>query len=70
METASVMLQVGYFKYTRRKYGIGNERRIFRMTPIHHHFEKAGWHENKVIVRFWIISVVLSLVALSSLKLR
>lgn len=68
METLSVAIQVPYFKYTKKKYGEG--RRIFRMTPIHHHFEKIGWPEPKVIVRFWIISVVLSLVALSSLKLR
>jgi phospho-N-acetylmuramoyl-pentapeptide-transferase len=68
METVSVMIQVSYFKYTRQKYGEG--KRFFKMTPIHHHFEKSGWPEPKVIVRFWIISVVLSLVALSSLKLR
>jgi phospho-N-acetylmuramoyl-pentapeptide-transferase len=68
METLSVMLQVSYFRYTKKKYGEG--KRIFRMTPIHHHFEKSGWPEPKVIVRFWIISIVLSLVALSSLKLR
>lgn len=68
METLSVMMQVSYFRYTKKKYGEG--RRIFKMTPIHHHFEKSGWPEPKVIVRFWIISIVLSLVALSSLKLR
>jgi phospho-N-acetylmuramoyl-pentapeptide-transferase len=68
METLSVTIQVTWFKYTKKKYGEG--RRVFKMTPIHHHFEKSGWPEPKVIVRFWIISVVLSLVALSSLKLR
>jgi phospho-N-acetylmuramoyl-pentapeptide-transferase len=68
METLSVMIQVSYFKYTKKKYGEG--KRFFKMTPIHHHFEKSGWPEPKVIVRFWIISVVLSLIALSSLKLR
>ena len=68
METLSVMIQVSFFKYTKKKYGEG--KRFFKMTPIHHHFEKSGWPEPKVIVRFWIISVVLSLVALSSLKLR
>ena len=63
VEAASVIIQVAYFKMTGGK-------RIFRMAPIHHHFELAGWPEPKVIVRFWIISVILSLVALSTLKLR
>jgi phospho-N-acetylmuramoyl-pentapeptide-transferase len=72
METLSVVLQVSYFKYMKRKFGedIAKKNRLFKMTPIHHHFEKSGWPEPKVIVRFWIISVVLSLVAISSLKLR
>jgi len=63
METLSVIMQVGYFKATKGK-------RIFRMAPIHHHFELKGWNETKVTIRFWIISVVLALVALSTLKLR
>ena len=67
-EALSVMLQVSYFKYTRRKFGEG--RRLFRMAPLHHHFEKAGWKETQVVVRFWIITMLLCLVGLSTLKLR
>ena len=62
METVSVMLQVGSFKLT--------GRRIFRMAPIHHHFELKGWPEPKIIVRFWIITVILVLVGLATLKIR
>ena len=68
VEALSVMLQVGYFKYTRRKYGEG--RRLFKMAPLHHHFEKSGWKETQVVVRFWIITMLLCLVGLSTLKLR
>ena len=68
VEALSVMLQVGYFKYTRKRYGEG--RRLFRMAPLHHHFEKTGWTETQVVVRFWIITMLLCLVALSTLKLR
>ena len=67
-EAVSVMLQVGYFKYTRRRFGEG--RRLLRMAPLHHHFEKAGWKETQVVVRFWIITMLLCLVGLSTLKLR
>jgi phospho-N-acetylmuramoyl-pentapeptide-transferase len=67
-EMLSVMLQVSYFKYTKRKYGEG--RRIFLMAPLHHHFEKKGWTENQVVVRFWIVTMLLCLVGLASLKLR
>ena len=67
-ETVSVMVQVGYFKYTRRKYGEG--RRILRMAPLHHHFEQTGWKETQVVVRFWIITILLVLVGLSTLKIR
>jgi len=67
-EALSVMLQVGWFKYTKRKYGQG--RRIFLMAPLHHHFEKKGWTETQVVVRFWIITMLLCLVGLASLKLR
>lgn len=67
-EAASVMLQVGYFKYTKKRYGEG--RRIFKMAPLHHHFEKSGWKETQVVIRFWIITMMLCLVGLSSLKLR
>ena len=67
-EAVSVMLQVGYFKYTRKKFGQG--RRLLRMAPLHHHFEKSGWKESQVVVRFWIITMLLCLVGLSTLKLR
>ena len=67
-ETVSVMLQVTYFKYTKRKYGVG--RRIFLMAPLHHHFEQKGWKETKVVVRFWIITMILVLIGLSTLKIR
>jgi phospho-N-acetylmuramoyl-pentapeptide-transferase len=68
VETLSVMIQVAWFKYTKRKYGEG--RRVFRMAPLHHHFELGGWKETQVVVRFWIITIILVLVGLSSLKLR
>jgi len=67
-EALSVMLQVSYFKYTKRKFGEG--RRILKMAPLHHHFEKTGWKETQVVVRFWIITMLLCLVGLSTLKLR
>ena len=67
-EAVSVMLQVLYFKYTRRKTGTG--QRLFKMAPLHHHFEKSGWPETQVVVRFWIITMLLCLVGLSTLKLR
>ena len=67
-EALSVMLQVMYFKFTRRKYGAG--RRLLKMAPLHHHFEKSGWKETQVVVRFWIITMLLCLVGLSTLKLR
>ena len=67
-ETLSVMLQVSYFKYTKKKFGEG--RRILRMAPLHHHFEQTGWKETQVVVRFWIITIMLVLVGLSSLTLR
>jgi phospho-N-acetylmuramoyl-pentapeptide-transferase len=63
MEALSVIMQVGYFKMT-------NGKRIFLMAPFHHHFEKKGWHESKVVVRFWIVSVILGLFAIATLKLR
>jgi phospho-N-acetylmuramoyl-pentapeptide-transferase len=67
-ETISVMLQVGYFKYTKRRYGVG--KRIFRMAPLHHHFEVGGVKESQVVVRFWIVTMMLVLIGLSTLKLR
>ena len=68
VETLSVMLQVTWFKYTKKRYGEG--RRIFRMAPLHHHFEVTGWKETQVVVRFWIITMMLVLVGLATLKLR
>jgi phospho-N-acetylmuramoyl-pentapeptide-transferase len=68
METLSVAVQVSYFRYTKKKYGEG--RRIFLMAPLHHHYEQKGWKETQVVVRFWIITMMLVLVGLSTLKLR
>lgn len=68
VETFSVAAQVLYFKYTKKKYGVG--RRIFLMAPLHHHYEEKGWKETQVVVRFWIISMMLVLIGLASLKLR
>ena len=67
-EALSVMLQVSWFKYTKKKYGEG--RRILKMAPLHHHFEKSGWNETQVVIRFWIITMLLCLIGLASLKLR
>ena len=67
-ETVSVMMQVSYFKYTKKRFGEG--RRIFKMAPLHHHFELSGWKETQVVVRFWIITLMLCLFGLSTLKLR
>ena len=68
VEALSVMMQVVYFKYTKKRFGAG--RRILKMAPLHHHFEKSGWKETQVVVRFWIITMLLCLVGLSTLKLR
>ena len=68
VETFSVMLQVTYFKFTKRKFGVG--KRLFLMAPLHHHFEQKGWKETQVVVRFWIVTMLLVLLGLSSLKLR
>jgi len=67
-EALSVMLQVGYFKYTRRRFGEG--RRIFLMSPLHHHFQRKGWTETQVVVRFWCIGAMLAVMALVTVKLR
>ena len=67
-ETISVMLQVGWFKYTRWRTGAG--QRILLMAPLHHHYEQIGWKETQVVVRFWIITILLVLVGLSTLKIR
>lgn len=68
IENLSVVMQVGWFKYTRRKYGEG--RRVFLMSPLHHHFQKAGFHESKIVVRFWIIGIFLAIVTIVTLKIR
>jgi phospho-N-acetylmuramoyl-pentapeptide-transferase len=68
LEAASVLLQTGWFRFTRLRYGTG--RRIFLMAPLHHHFEKMGWYESQVVMRFYILCVLFALIALSTLKLR
>jgi phospho-N-acetylmuramoyl-pentapeptide-transferase len=68
VESLSVMLQVSYFKYTKRKYGEG--RRIFKMSPLHHHYQKLGYHESKIAVRFWIVTIMCVVVAIATLKMR
>jgi phospho-N-acetylmuramoyl-pentapeptide-transferase len=67
-ENASVVLQVAYFKYTKRKYGEG--RRIFLMSPLHHHYQKLGMHESKIVTRFWIVGILLAVITLLTLKIR
>ena len=67
-ETLSVMIQVSYFKYTRKKYGEG--RRIFKMSPLHHHYQKLGMHETKIVTRFWIIGILLAVLTIITLKIR
>ena len=68
IENLSVILQVSYFKFTKRKYGEG--RRIFLMSPIHHHYQKKGIHEAKIVARFWIIGILLAVLSIVTLKLR
>ena len=68
VENLSVVLQVGWFKYTKRKYGEG--RRIFRMSPLHHHYQKLGIHESKIVSRFWIAGIMLAVLSIVTLKLR
>lgn len=68
IENLSVMLQVGYFKYSRKRYGEG--RRIFKMAPLHHHYQKSGLHEAKIVARFWILAVLLAVVTIVTLKVR
>ncbi|MGM5469547.1 phospho-N-acetylmuramoyl-pentapeptide-transferase [Flavobacteriaceae bacterium LMO-SS05] len=67
-ENLSVVMQVSYFKYTKKKYGEG--RRIFKMSPLHHHFQKAGYHESKIVTRFWIIGILLAILSIVTLKIR
>jgi phospho-N-acetylmuramoyl-pentapeptide-transferase len=68
IENLSVMIQVSYFKYTKNKYGEG--RRIFKMSPLHHHYQKLGYHESKIVTRFWIIGIMLAVLSVATLKLR
>jgi phospho-N-acetylmuramoyl-pentapeptide-transferase len=67
-ESLSVMVQVSYFKYSRKKYGEG--RRIFLMSPLHHHYQKKGYHESKIVTRFWIIGILLAIITIVTLKVR
>lgn len=68
IENLSVIIQVSYFKYTKKKYGEG--RRIFKMSPLHHHYQKSGFHESKIVTRFWIVGILLAILSLATLKLR
>jgi len=68
VETLSVIIQVSYFKYTKKKFGEG--RRVFRMAPLHHHFQKLGMHEAKIVSRFWIVGLILAVVTVITLKIR
>ena len=68
VENLSVVLQVGFFKYTKKKYGEG--KRIFKMSPLHHHYQKSGYHESKIVTRFWIVGIMLAVLTIVTLKLR
>ena len=68
IENLSVILQVGYFKYSKRKTGEG--KRLFLMSPFHHHFQKKGYHESKIVARFWIVGILLAIVSIVTLKIR
>lgn len=68
IENLSVMMQVGYFKYSRKRFGVG--RRIFKMAPLHHHYQKSGIHEAKIVARFWIVAILLAVISIVTLKLR
>ena len=68
MENLSVVMQVSWFKYTKKKYGEG--RRIFRMSPLHHHYQVKGYHESKIVTRFWIVGIVLAVITIVTLKIR
>lgn len=68
VENLSVMMQVSYFKYTKKKFGEG--RRIFKMSPLHHHYQKLGYHESKIVTRFWIVGIILAIITIVTLKLR
>jgi phospho-N-acetylmuramoyl-pentapeptide-transferase len=68
IENVSVMMQVSYFKYTKKRFGEG--RRIFKMSPLHHHYQKLGYHESKIVTRFWIVGIMLAILSVVTLKLR
>jgi phospho-N-acetylmuramoyl-pentapeptide-transferase len=68
IENLSVVIQVGWFKYTKSKYGEG--RRVFKMSPLHHHYQKLGYHESKIVTRFWIVGIMLAVLTIVTLKLR
>ena len=68
METVSVIIQRTYFKYTKKRYGEG--RRVFKMAPIHHHFEMLGWPESKIVTRFYILAILLMILSLATFKVR
>jgi phospho-N-acetylmuramoyl-pentapeptide-transferase len=68
IENVSVIMQVGYFRYTKKKTGVG--RRIFKMSPLHHHYQKLGYHESKIVSRFWIIGILLAVLSILTLKIR
>jgi phospho-N-acetylmuramoyl-pentapeptide-transferase len=68
IENLSVIIQVSYFKYTKKKYGEG--RRVFLMSPLHHHYQKLGFHESKIAVRFWVITIICAIASILTLKMR
>jgi phospho-N-acetylmuramoyl-pentapeptide-transferase len=68
VESLSVIIQVSYFKYTKKKFGEG--RRIFKMSPLHHHYQKVGYHESKIAIRFWIVTILCVVFSIMSLKIR
>jgi phospho-N-acetylmuramoyl-pentapeptide-transferase len=68
IETLSVVIQVGYFKYTKKKTGVG--KRILKMSPLHHHYQKLGFHESKIATRFWIVAILLAVLSIVTLKIR
>jgi len=68
IETLSVLIQVSYFKYTKRKTGFG--QRVFLMSPIHHHFQMKGFHESKIVTRFWILGILFAILTIVTLKIR
>jgi phospho-N-acetylmuramoyl-pentapeptide-transferase len=68
VENLSVIMQVSYFKFTRKKYGVG--KRIFKMSPLHHHYQVSGLHESKIVTRFWIVGILLAIISIVTLKIR